>query len=228
MSLEWGVRTPKDVHEEDETSSLEKEKCTDSGINKKINKGASVSSSMAADCGSNMGTTSLPNNNNYSRNNNFEDNNNNSGDPCDPPPPPVLPTKPNIEPNSGTKNKEDIDLNNSPNSLLQSVNNSRSNLQASPQQKLGKKKKKYNFPSMKMKDTLWLGRNSESSKNRSRGTTSCEEVGSADMENTNCQAIAEEADLTIKVGEKLGFRVSGCEEKIKKQIRGAQVTNPPK
>ncbi|KAJ0575245.1 putative RNA recognition motif domain, nucleotide-binding alpha-beta plait domain superfamily [Helianthus annuus] len=146
---------------------------------------------------------------------------------------PTRPTEDNADPMSSDpfnimevinqmaqKNKEIIDLNNSPNSPQLGVNDSRSS-----HQKLGQKKKKHNFPSMKMKDTLWMGRISEASKSRSRGSTTCEEAGSARVENTYGQAIDEEAELTIKVGEKLGFRVSGCEERIKKQINDAQVTN---
>ncbi|KAJ0605170.1 hypothetical protein HanHA300_Chr02g0060031 [Helianthus annuus] len=128
-----------------------------------------------------------------------------------------------------------IDLNNMPCSSQPSGSDVRCDIQAPPtQQKLGQKKKRNNFPSMKMKDTLWMGRTSDSSrvKNKAMCVAGSSSIGSDDVGDgisgdSNHKSTSDEAASTIKVGESVGFRVAEYGESIMNQIREAKETNVP-
>ncbi|KAJ0575776.1 hypothetical protein HanIR_Chr05g0216661 [Helianthus annuus] len=140
--------------------------------------------------------------------------------------------------NQMAQQKKRIDLNNVPCSSHQSDNVGRCEVQVPlPHQKTGQKKNQHNFPSLKMKDTLWNGRNTESSRNRSKSMISSGESSSGGEELMGCaneeegntdiinRKISQEVAATVRVGENVGFRVSGYEERVKNQIVEAQATN---
>ncbi|KAM0025680.1 putative RNA recognition motif domain, nucleotide-binding alpha-beta plait domain superfamily [Helianthus debilis subsp. tardiflorus] len=91
------------------------------------------------------------------------------------------------------------------------------------------KKAKYRFPSMKMKDTLWVPRNGENSKNKSRGSgsqggdVSSKEYGS--IAKSVSLDVEREVSLTKDVGECLGFNMEGKEDDIRKQVVGERGSN---
>lgn len=78
-----------------------------------------------------------------------------------------------------------------------------------------KTKSNLKIPSMKMKDSLWSNRSVDLVKQKSNNNKSCTEV----------QVARGEEDLTIEVGECLGFRISNCEKEIRNLMSSEVVPN---